>query len=53
MVVRGERRRMRWREAVGEEHDRLLDEFVAAYPPAGHYARYTERVLPVAVLAPA
>jgi deazaflavin-dependent oxidoreductase (nitroreductase family) len=53
VVVRGERRRMRWREAVGEEHDELLRRFVEVYPPAGHYARYTERVLPVAVLAPA
>jgi F420H(2)-dependent quinone reductase len=53
VVVRGQRRAMRWREAVGDEHDRLLEEFVAMYPPAGHYRRYTERVLPVAVLAPA
>jgi deazaflavin-dependent oxidoreductase (nitroreductase family) len=53
VVVRGERRVMRWREAVGEEHDELLERFVAVYPPAEHYARYTERVLPVAVLAPA
>jgi deazaflavin-dependent oxidoreductase (nitroreductase family) len=53
VVVRGERRTMRWREAEGEEHDALLKRFVAVYPPAGHYASYTERVLPVAVLAPA
>jgi deazaflavin-dependent oxidoreductase (nitroreductase family) len=53
VVVHGERQRMRWREAVGEEHARLLAEFITMYPPAGHYARYTERVLPVAVLTPA
>lgn len=53
VVVRGERRRMAWREAVGEERDRLLEQFVAMYPPAGYYRGYTERVLPVAVLTPA
>lgn len=53
VVVRGARRTMRWREATGDERDRLLDEFVAIYPPAGHYRGYTDRVLPVAVLRPA
>lgn len=53
VLGRGERKTMRWREATGDEHDRLLDEFVAIYPPAGHYRDFTERVLPVAVLAPA
>lgn len=53
IVVRGQRQTMRWREAGGEEHDQLLDRLIAAYPPAAHYARYTERVLPVAVLRPA
>jgi deazaflavin-dependent oxidoreductase (nitroreductase family) len=53
VVIRGERRVMRWREATGDEHDRLLAEFIAIYPPAEHYARFTDRVLPVAVLTPA
>jgi len=53
VVIGGQRRRMRWREAVGDERDRLFATFVAAYPPAAHYAEYTDRVLPMAVLTPA
>ncbi|WP_445151950.1 nitroreductase/quinone reductase family protein [Baekduia sp. Peel2402] len=52
VLVDGERRRMRWREAVGDERSRLFEAFVAAYPPAGHYAEFTDRVLPMAVLTP-
>jgi deazaflavin-dependent oxidoreductase (nitroreductase family) len=52
VVVRGKRMTMRWREATGAEHATLLAAFVKAYPPAGHYASYTDRVLPIAVLTP-
>lgn len=53
VVIAGQRTTMRWREATGDEHDQLLQQFIAVYPPAQHYASYTERVLPVAVLSPA
>lgn len=53
VVIRGTRRTMRWREATGDEHAHLLREFTTVYPPAGHYASYTDRVLPIAVLTPA
>jgi F420H(2)-dependent quinone reductase len=53
VVVRGRRTTMRWREATGDEHATLLAAFISAYPPAAHYASYTERTLPIAVLTPA
>jgi F420H(2)-dependent quinone reductase len=53
VVVRGRRRTVRWREATGEEHDRLYAAFVDVYPPAEHYLTFTDRHLPIAVLADA
>jgi deazaflavin-dependent oxidoreductase (nitroreductase family) len=50
VLIRGRRRRMRWREADGEEHDRLFAAMVHTYPPAEHYRGFTERRLPVVVL---
>ena len=53
VLVRGRCRRMRWREAEGEEREALMAAFVRGYPAAGHYAELTDRVLPVVVLVPA
>jgi deazaflavin-dependent oxidoreductase (nitroreductase family) len=53
ILIRGRRRRMRWREADGEEYDRLFAAFVDIYPPSEHYAGFTGRRLPVVVLADA
>jgi deazaflavin-dependent oxidoreductase (nitroreductase family) len=50
ILIRGRRRRMRWHEAEGEEHDRLFAAFVDIYPPSEHYVGFTERRLPVVVL---
>jgi deazaflavin-dependent oxidoreductase (nitroreductase family) len=50
IIVRGARRRVRWREATGEEHARLFAALVEVYPPAGHYPGFTDRHLPVVVL---
>ena len=50
ILIGGRRRRMRWREADGEEYDRLFAAMVDVYPPAEHYAGFTERRLPVVVL---
>ncbi len=50
ILIRGRRRRMRWREADGEEYDRLFAAMVEVYPPAEHYRGFTERRLPIVVL---
>jgi deazaflavin-dependent oxidoreductase (nitroreductase family) len=50
ILIRGRRRRMRWREADGEEYERLFAAMVDMYPPAEHYRGFTERRLPVVVL---
>lgn len=53
-VVLGRNRiRVRPRELAGEERDRLWREFVAMYPQAAHYPRFTDRVLPLIALEPA
>ena len=49
-VVRGERRRVRPRVAVGEERARLWRDFVRMYPPAAQYTGFTDREFPVVVL---
>ena len=49
-VVRGERIRVRPRVAQGEERDRLWNLFVARYPQAQEYTRFTDRDFPVVVL---
>jgi F420H(2)-dependent quinone reductase len=51
VVLDGRRRRVRWREATGDDYERLFAEFVAVYPPAGHYRGFTDRHLPIAVLS--
>ena len=53
VVVRGVRRRVRWREATGDEHASLYAAFVKVYPPAEHYTGFTERHLSIAVLTDA
>jgi deazaflavin-dependent oxidoreductase (nitroreductase family) len=53
VLLRGRRRHVRWREAVGEEHERLFAAFVGVYPPAEHYLTFTDRHLPIAVLTEA
>jgi F420H(2)-dependent quinone reductase len=50
---RGERRRVRAREAEGEERERLWRRMVEVYRPYAHYQSRTERRIPVIVLEPA
>ena len=45
-----ERRRVRARNAEGEERERLWAQMVATYPPYESYQRKTERRIPVVVL---
>jgi len=52
VLVRGERRAVRPRVSAGEEHDRLWPLYLAMYPAAEHYSRYTDRELPLIVLEP-
>jgi deazaflavin-dependent oxidoreductase (nitroreductase family) len=52
ILIRGRRRRLRWREAHGSEYDRLFAALVETYPPAAHYVDLTDRRLPVVVLEP-
>jgi deazaflavin-dependent oxidoreductase (nitroreductase family) len=52
ILIRGRRRQLRWREADGEEYDRLFTAIIDGYPPAEHYQGFTERRLPVVVLEP-
>jgi len=53
ILIRGRRRRLRWRQLDdGEEYDRRFAAMVAAYPPAEHYAGFTKRRLPILVLEP-
>jgi F420H(2)-dependent quinone reductase len=52
-VVIGRRRmRVRPRLMAGAERDRLWRAFVAMYPQADHYRRFTDRVLPLIALEP-
>jgi len=50
---RGEKRRVRAREASGEERERLWRMMAEAYPPYESYQRRTDRQIPVVVLEPA
>ena len=50
---RGERRRVRAREAEGEERERRWKQMVEVYPPYAHYQSRTERRIPVILLEPA
>ncbi len=50
---RGEKRRVRAREAEGEERERLWSRMVEVYKPYAHYQSRTERRIPVVVLEPA
>ena len=50
---RGEKRRVRAREAEGEERERLWSRMVEVYPPYAQYQTRTERRIPVVVLEPA
>jgi deazaflavin-dependent oxidoreductase (nitroreductase family) len=47
-----ERKRVRARDAEGEERDRLWAQMVAVYAPYADYQRKTERRIPVVVLEP-
>jgi deazaflavin-dependent oxidoreductase (nitroreductase family) len=51
VLVRGRRRQLTWTQAEGAERDRLFAQFVKVYPPAAHYEQFTQRELPVVVLA--
>jgi F420H(2)-dependent quinone reductase len=51
--VGGERRRVRAREAEGEERERLWKRVVEVWPDYENYQRRTERRIPVVVLEPA
>ena len=50
---RGEQRRVRAREAEGEERRRLWDRMVEVYRDYAHYQSRTDRRIPVIVLEPA
>ena len=52
IVVGHTRIQVRARVLAGEERDRVWNRFVAMYPQAEHYARFTDRVLPLAALDP-
>jgi F420H(2)-dependent quinone reductase len=51
--VGGERRRVRAREAEGDERERLWKRVVEVWPDYANYQRRTERRIPVVVLEPA
>jgi deazaflavin-dependent oxidoreductase (nitroreductase family) len=50
---RGEHRRVRAREAEGEEREKLWKRMVEVYRPYAHYQSRTDRRIPVIVLEPA
>jgi deazaflavin-dependent oxidoreductase (nitroreductase family) len=50
---KGEKRRVRARQAAGAERERLWAMMARAYPPYETYRRRTERRIPVVVLEPA
>ena len=51
--VGSERRRVRARDAEGEERERLWAQMVALYPNYDEYQKKTSRQIPVVVLEPA
>ncbi len=53
MQVRRDVRRVRAREAGGEEHDRLWRMVVAAYPGYAAYLEWVGHAIPLVVLDPA
>ena len=52
IVIGGERRRVRAREAVGEERERRLGVYRRVYPKVDAYTAFTDREFPVIVLEP-
>ena len=52
MRIRGRSRRVRAREAVGDERERIWSRFVAIDPAYEVYRRRTARRIPVVVLEP-
>ena len=52
VVVRGRRRRVRSRVSTGSERASLWERYLALYPAARHYPRFTDRELPLVVLEP-
>ena len=52
IVIGGERRRVRAREAEGEERERRLDVYRRVYPKVDAYTAFTDRQFPVFVLEP-
>ncbi len=50
---RGERRRVRARDATDSERERLWPIMADVYPPYDSYQRRTERRIPVVILEPA
>lgn len=53
VVVRGQRRRVRAREASGTEYDRLWLMVSRAYPGYNRYVEWAQRHIPLVVLDPA
>jgi len=53
VIVGRHRIRVRPRLLTGSEHDRVWQAFVAMYPQAEHYTRFTDRELPLIALEPA
>ena len=51
--IGSERRRVRARDAEGEERERLWAEMVSLYPNYAEYQKKTTRLIPVVVLEPA
>jgi deazaflavin-dependent oxidoreductase (nitroreductase family) len=52
VILGRDRMRVRPRELEGAERDRLWRAFVAMYPQAEHYTRFTDRELPLIALEP-
>ena len=52
VMVRGRRQRIRAREALGEERDRLWQRVVEADPAYAEYEQRTARRIPVVILEP-
>lgn len=52
IVIGGERRLIRAREAAGEERERRRAVYERVYPKVSEYGRFTDRDLPVVVLEP-
>jgi deazaflavin-dependent oxidoreductase (nitroreductase family) len=50
--IRGQRMKVKWSEAIGNEKDEIFAEFVKAEPGYAEYRERTKREMPVVVLEP-